>query len=69
MKSIVEWEEKEVLEFIKCLGLSLSNITGLVGFFLIKISNRELKDEFKLKFNERHLLLDSIKKEEMKSKL
>ncbi len=66
MKSIIEWDEKEAEAFMKKIGVS--TISGISGYYLIKISNRELKDEFKLKFNERHALLEAIKREEAKGK-
>lgn len=70
MKSILDWKEEDVLLFFKRLGLSNSTnlpFSGLTGVNLLKLSNRELKEDFKLKLNERHALLSNIKKEELNS--
>lgn len=70
MKSIIEWKEEDVFNFLKQKNLSfLSNnlVSGLNGLMLLKLTNRELKDEFKLKYYERQTFLNAVKQEELRT--
>lgn len=72
MKSILYWKEEDVSKFfnnLKINNLYNIDVKKLTGYSLLKLGLRELKDEFKLKLEDRHTLLNELKKEEIKSSI
>lgn len=75
-KSIINWSESEVIDFLKRNNISSLLINQIAsnsssstkgvkfnGKIIIELTNNDLRDEYKLNFQERQALLDLIKKE------